>query len=97
VIQLGRQARDKANMPIKQPLPEIIIFQKDEQFIKDLLILESYIKEEVNVKILTIKNEGFEDSIQLKAIPDKSRLGKRLRKDFGKVESEILGMILLFY
>jgi isoleucyl-tRNA synthetase len=30
VIQLGRQARDKANMPIKQPLKELIIFQKDE-------------------------------------------------------------------
>jgi isoleucyl-tRNA synthetase len=92
VIQLGRQARDKANMPIKQPLKELIVFQKDEQFIKDLLVLEDYIKDEVNVKQITIKKEGFEDSIKLKATPDKSRLGKRLRKDFGKVESEILAL-----
>jgi isoleucyl-tRNA synthetase len=90
VIQLGRQARDKANMPIKQPLKELIIFQKDEQYISDLKVLESYIKDEVNVKQVTIKNEGFEDSIKLKPAIDRSKLGKRFRKELGKIEAEIL-------
>jgi len=92
IIQLGRQARDKATMAIKQPLTELTVFHKDPQYIKDILVLESFIKDEVNIKKIVIKNEGFEDSIKLKAIPDKSRLGKRLRKDFAKVESEILAL-----
>jgi len=90
VIQLGRQARDKANMPIKQPLKELIVFQKDEQFVKDIFVLEEYIKEEVNVRVITIKSEGFQDSIQLKPTLDKKRLGGRLRGELKNVEKAIL-------
>lgn len=41
---------------------------------------------------MTIKNEGFEDSIKLKAAIDRSKLGKRFRKELGKIESEILAL-----
>lgn len=41
---------------------------------------------------MTIKNEGFEDSIKLKPTIDRSKLGKRFRKELGKIEADILAL-----
>jgi len=89
VITLGRQARDRGKIPIKQPLGHLTVFQKDKQYVDDILMLEAYIKEEVNVRSIVIKNEDFGDSIQLKPIPNRNTLGKRLKGDRAKVEAAI--------
>jgi len=87
VIQLGRQARDRRNTPLKMPLNKFTIVHKDPQYHKDIEELKSYIQAEVNVKEVVITND--DSIVQLVAKPDFGVLGKRLRKDLGKVQAAI--------
>jgi len=89
VIELGRVARDRRTLPLKYPLPEVVILHKNEQYLGDVLSLQRYIQEELNVKVVTTSNDKEKYGLTLKADLDFQRLGKRLNKDFKKVQEAI--------
>ena len=57
VIELGRVVRDRKTMPVKYPLPEIVVINKDQQVLDDVLSLRDYILDELNVKKLTLSTK----------------------------------------
>jgi isoleucyl-tRNA synthetase len=83
VIELARQARDRRTLPIKLPLPELVIYHDDAELLSDLRSVEFYIRTELNVVRV-----GFEQQsrgvVVLQAAPDGSRLGPRLGKRMGE-------------
>eukprot|EP01124_Arcella_intermedia_P022504 TRINITY_DN3362_c0_g1_i1.p1 TRINITY_DN3362_c0_g1~~TRINITY_DN3362_c0_g1_i1.p1 ORF type:complete len:1073 (-),score=204.87 TRINITY_DN3362_c0_g1_i1:40-3258(-) len=89
VIELGRVARDRRKLPFKTPLLELLVYQKSEEFLEDIVSLEQYILKELNIKKLTIKKESGEGAVALKAKPDRKRLGKRLRGDMDLVDAAL--------
>jgi len=89
VIDLGRVLRDRKTMPIKYPLPEVVIIQKDQQCLKDIRSLEKYILEELNVKTLTLSTDKASYGVTLRAEPDHKTLGLRLKGAFKPVMAEI--------
>mmetsp|Transcript_16202 Transcript_16202/g.26515 ORF Transcript_16202/g.26515 Transcript_16202/m.26515 type:complete len:1168 (-) Transcript_16202:238-3741(-) len=82
VIELGRVIRDRKNLPLKQPLREVVVVNKDEQFLADVRAMETYITEvELNVRTLrTVSDER--QFVKLSAEADGKVLGKRLGKAF---------------
>lgn len=86
VVELGRYLRDKLNCPIKYPLPEVVVIQKEEQVLKDVLELESYIKEELNVRTVTTSTDKDKYGVALKAEINFKLLGARLKGDIKKVQ-----------
>lgn len=85
VIELGRVVRDRKTVPMKYPLPEMVVIHRDETYLKDIKSLEDYVLEEMNVKrvLLTSNKETY--GITLRAEPDHKILGVRLKGDFKAV------------
>ncbi|KAJ8912420.1 hypothetical protein NQ315_006086 [Exocentrus adspersus] len=85
VIELGRVVRDRKTIPIKYPLPEIIVIHHDVQYIKDIISLQDYILSELNVKNIITTTDTCKFGITFKAEPDHRLLGNRLKQDFKMV------------
>jgi len=75
---LGRVSRDRRKLPIKTPLRDFKVVHPDPTYLSDLESLKVYILEELNVKNLILSSDAG-TLVNLRAEPDMSRLGKRLR------------------
>jgi len=84
VIELGRVARDRKTLPLKYPLPELVIVHSDEQFMKDVKAFEKYILEELNVKKISCSSDKEKYGLRLRADLN-HQVGRRLKQDFQKV------------
>jgi len=92
VIELGRVVRDRKTMPVKYPLPEIVVINKDQQVLDDVSSLRDYILDELNVKKLTLSTKKQDYGVMLRAEPDHKTLGFRLKGAFKDVTKEIKGL-----
>lgn len=81
VIELGRVVRDRKTIPVKYPLPEIIIVHQDSQYLEDILSLQKYIILELNVRKISTTTDKTKFGITLRAEPDFKILGARLKQD----------------
>ena len=89
VIELGRVLRDRKTMPVKYPLPEVVVIHKDQQVLDDVESLKAYILDELNVKKLTLSTKKQDYGVMLRAEPDHKTLGLRLKGAFKDVTKEI--------
>ncbi|XP_022651088.1 isoleucine--tRNA ligase, cytoplasmic-like isoform X1 [Varroa destructor] len=86
VIELGRVLRDRNALPLKYPLMEVVVIQREDEYLNDLKVMENYILEELNVKKLTPSKDKQLFGVSMKAEPDIKALGLRLRN-----KSKIVG------
>lgn len=89
VIEVGRVIRDRVTLPLKYPLPEVIVISRDPKILDDVVSLQKYILEELNVRSLVVTSEREKFGVELKAIPDIKALGMRLKNDSKKVITAI--------
>jgi isoleucyl-tRNA synthetase len=89
VIDLGRAVRDKRTLKVKMPLKELILFHHDQQYLDDVKSLESYVMAELNVAEIVYTKDEAAFGIKYKANADWPVLGRKLRKDLGKVKSHL--------
>lgn len=92
VIELGRVMRDRKTIPIKYPLPELIVIHRDPNYLKDIKSLENYILEEMNVKKILLTSDKEKYGITLRAEPDHKTLGARLKSEFKAVTTALKGL-----
>jgi len=79
VIEVGRVLRDRKTLPLKYPLPDVVVVSKDQTILNDVKTLERFILNELNVRKIIVTTEKEKYGIQLKAEPDIKALGLRLR------------------
>ena len=89
VIELGRVLRDRKTIPIKYPLPEVIVVHQDPQYISDILSLKDYIHLELNVRTINTTTDKSKYGITLRAEPDYKILGARLKQELKVVTAAI--------
>ncbi|ODN00370.1 Isoleucine--tRNA ligase, cytoplasmic [Orchesella cincta] len=89
VIELGRQARDRRVVPIKFPLPEVIVVHSSEPFLSQIKGLENYVLDELNVRKLTLCNNKAQFDVHLKAQPNHQILGAKYKADFKNIANAI--------
>lgn len=89
VIELGRVLRDRKTMPIKYPVPTVIVIHKNEQYLKDVQALEPFILGELNARQLVTCADKTRYGVKMRAEPDHKTLGLRLKGDFKTVMAEI--------
>ena len=89
VILLARALRNEHGLKIRQPLQELTIVYQHESELNNLKILDSYIKEELNVKNVcyTPAEEKF---VSLEARLNTKKLGKTLGPKLGKEKMKLL-------
>ncbi|CAH1985295.1 unnamed protein product [Acanthoscelides obtectus] len=85
VIELGRVVRDRKTIPVKYPLPEVIVVHRDQQYLDDILSLQDYILSELNVRRISTTTDKAKFGITLRAEPDHKILGARLKQEFKAV------------
>jgi isoleucyl-tRNA synthetase len=85
VVELGRVMRDRRNVPIKYPLPELVVIHQDPEYLKDVLSLEAFILGELNVRVLTPSSDKLKYGVTVRAEPDHKVLGQRLKNDFKQI------------
>ncbi|KAJ3241775.1 isoleucine--tRNA ligase [Chytriomyces hyalinus] len=89
VIECGRYIRDKRSLPLKTPLRELIVINRDPVFRKDIESLESYIREELNLKTVTTTADEAAYGVRYDLKPDFKVLGQKLGKDLGRVKKAL--------
>lgn len=91
VILMGRGLREKENVKVKIPLKKLSIIRRDEKTLKDVRVLENYLKEELNVRAVEyLANE--DDFVELTAKANGASLGKKLGAKFGAVNKAVQGL-----
>jgi len=86
IVELGRAARKKANVKVRQPLRRIFVYTERNESINEFLEL---IKSELNIKEVNfIKNEL--DFVEIELKPNYETLGKRLGKSIKNFEDYLL-------
>lgn len=71
------------------PLKEFVVFHHDQEYLDDVKSLESYIAAELNVVNVVYTSDESAVGIKYKASADWPTLGKKLRKDIGKVKNAL--------
>ena len=89
VVDLGRVLRDRKTMPLKYPLPEVVVIHKEQQCLEDIGSLEKYIQEELNIRQVTLSADKASYGVTLRAEPDHKTLGPRLGGAFKSVMADI--------
>ncbi|KAJ3840283.1 tRNA synthetases class I-domain-containing protein [Lentinula raphanica] len=89
VIDLTRNIRERNNLSLKTPLKELLVFHTDNKYLDDIRPLQRYIESELNVRdIIFTSDEGF-SGVRYRAVADWGVLGKKLRKDIGRVKKSL--------
>lgn len=89
VIELGRVIRERHTLGLKTPLKELVVLHSDPIYRNDIKSLELYIKEELNVRTLTITDDESKYGVLYRAQADFKVLGLKLKKDLPKVKKAL--------
>ncbi|TFK23968.1 isoleucine-tRNA ligase [Coprinopsis marcescibilis] len=92
VIDLTRNIRERNNISLKVPMKELLVFHADPAYIADIQPLERYIKSELNVRDVVFTSDESSSGVRYKAVADWGVLGKKLRKDLGRVRNALPGV-----
>ena len=74
---------------IQIPLKELIVFHHEQEYLDDVRSLENYVLAELNVVKVTYTSDEAATGVKYKVSADWPTLGKKLRKDIGKVRSAL--------
>ncbi|XP_062520478.1 isoleucine--tRNA ligase, cytoplasmic-like [Corticium candelabrum] len=89
VIELGRVVRDRKTLPTKYPLREVVVIHADPQYQHDIQLMQDYIKEQLNVRVVTITKGREHYGVSLHAEPNYQELGRRLKSEFKQVATAV--------
>lgn len=71
------------------PLKEVVVYHPDAEYLDDVQSLKTYIEDELNVREVTLTHDEERCGIKWKVGAEWSILGKKLRKDLGKVRNAL--------
>lgn len=89
VIDLGRAIRERRNLPIKYPLKEIVVIHENQEFLRNVMQLENYVIEELNVRKVTTTSDWEKYRVRLRTKPNYKMLGERLKGAFKDIANAI--------
>ncbi|KAF7361757.1 hypothetical protein MVEN_00519900 [Mycena venus] len=89
VIELTRNIRETNNISLKTPLLELLVFNANKQYIDDVEPLRKYIESELNVRNVVFSSDESASGVRYRAVADWTVLGRKLRKDVGRVRNAL--------
>ncbi len=60
---------------LQYPLKEVVVIHKDPEILNDVMSLEKYVMEELNVRSVTTSSDKKKYGVKLTALPDFPALG----------------------
>jgi isoleucyl-tRNA synthetase len=89
VVTLVRTLRTVAEISLKTPLDEVVVYHREPQYREDLETLRTYVEGELNVRTMRLTDDEALCGVQWVAIPDFGRLGRRVGKSMPAVKKEL--------
>lgn len=89
VIEQGRLCRERRTVSLKTPLKELVVIHSDPQYLDDVKSLESYIKEELNIRDLTLSSDEGKYGVEYSVLADVKNLGMKFKKEAAKVRKAL--------
>jgi isoleucyl-tRNA synthetase len=89
VIELARYSRERRTIGLKQPLGTLVVIHHDPEYLEDVRSLQGYITEELNVRDLVLTSDEAKYGVQYSVSADWPVLGKKLKKDMGRVKKAL--------
>lgn len=89
IIELARTSRERKAIGLKTPLKTLVVIHSDQQYLDDVKSLESYITSELNVHNLVLSTDEDKYGVEYGVIADWPVLGKKLKKEVGKVRNAL--------
>lgn len=71
------------------PLKELLVYHPNAQYIADVTSLQRYILSELNVRDVIFTSDESTSGVCYRAVADWSVLGRKLRKDLGRVKNAL--------
>ncbi len=91
VILLGRSLRNERKVKVRMPLQTLTILHRQESVLNDLKPLESYIREELNVKTVAYST-AEDEKVELSVKPNPQLLGPRFGRAFGQIRKQLAAL-----
>lgn len=89
VIELARVSRERKAIGVKTPLRTLVIIHSEAEYLEDVRSVQSYIQEELNIHNLVLTSDEAAYNVEYSVVADWSVLGKKLRKDMGRVKKAL--------
>lgn len=70
-------------------MKELLVFHPDQQYLEDVKPLQRYIISELNVRDVIFSSDETLSGVHYRAVADWSVLGRKLRKDLGRVKNAL--------
>ena len=90
VIEKGRGIRDRHNLSMRTPLPEVTLVHQDPAALRAIARLQSYVADELNVR--TVKTALVAEVpalVRFKCMPNHKALGARFGQAYKQVQADI--------
>ncbi|CAF1475600.1 unnamed protein product [Didymodactylos carnosus] len=92
VIGLARVVRERKAVPMKYPLPELVVIHKDDTILESIKSLEDFVAEGLNVRKVTLTKDRELYGVEMKAEPNHPTLGKKAGSKFQALMRKIQEM-----
>lgn len=74
---------------VQTPLKELLVFHPTQQYHDDIQPLQSYLLSELNIRDIVFTTDEQRTGVKYRALADWPVLGKKLRKDIGRVKKAL--------
>jgi isoleucyl-tRNA synthetase len=68
---------------------ELLVFHPDDSYLADISPLQRYIQSELNIRDVVFSSDETLSGVQYRAVADWAVLGRKLRKDLGRVKNAL--------
>ena len=93
VIVNGRAVRDRHNLSMRTPLPEVTLVHMQSSALAAVTRTSSYVSDELNVRsVKTALVSDMAHMVRFKCLPNHQLLGARFGKGYGEVQKQIKGL-----
>ena len=91
IIELGRSARNKASIKIRQPLAKIAFFIKDDNLFNFIMDQQQVVLDELNIKMI-IRVDNETELIKYKVKPNLPLLGQKYGSELQTIKQKLNGI-----
>jgi isoleucyl-tRNA synthetase len=91
IVALGRAARDRANIKVRQPLQRLYLRTPDPETARAVALVSDIIREELNVREVESVVDG-QEFVEYSVRPNLPALGPRFGKQLPAIRDALLGM-----
>lgn len=92
IVELGRTARDKADLTLSTPAIQLIVVHKQKSWLTSAATVSEYVADELNVRTVEFSSDEANLHTRFRAEPQRRALGQRLGKKAPQIGQAVMAL-----